>query len=118
MKTILIILFTLIGTAIAGYFGYLYLLPNVTVINNSNVPITSFVIQLPGSRLDFGGIEPGAHNTIYYKLNQTDGSYQISTTLEGEKVLEKNCGYITNNELHKRVTVTLTQSQTLICASA
>lgn len=116
MKNALIIVIALTATILAGYFGYFFITPNVAVVNASSGDVSSFVVTLPNSRLDFGALKSGETNTIYYSIAQSDGSYSTMVITKDGRKLNKTCGTVTENEIHKRVTITFTETQGLACA--
>lgn len=96
------------------YFSYFWLLPSVTVINQSQVTLESVKIRLPQSNLDFGALTDGQSNTIYYDLSQQDGSYQIElVSIEGP--IKWHCGHVTQNEVHKRVNIVVNSDMQVSC---
>lgn len=118
MKAALIFTLSLAVVGLVAYFGYFFISPNITVVNSSSEEVSKIVVALPGSRLDFGALEPGAENTIYYSISQADGAYTTSITTASGVNMEKSCGSVTNNEFHKRVRITLTAARDLICEGA
>ena len=104
----------LLGVLFAAYHIYFFIVPSVTVVNNSNSAIENARVNLPNSGLDFGQLEKGDTHTIHYALKQTDGEYHYQVRLTSGLVLEGSCGYVTNNEVHKRLTV-LVQQDRAIC---
>jgi len=115
MKVALICTLSLPLVGLAAYFGYFFVSPSVTVINASSDGISKVIVTLPSSRLDFGGLEPGGKNTIYFSISQADGKYMTSVTTDSGQSLEKSCGFVTGNEFHKRVKITLTDAKDLRC---
>jgi len=115
MKLIIKILLLFFSLLVAIYYGYMYILPSVTVVNQSGVAIMSSSIQLPNNYLDFGKINNKQQNTLYYSLSQQDGDYQYVFILEnGEKVTGR-CGYVTNNQIHLRATMIISQDLKVAC---
>ncbi|WP_440877331.1 hypothetical protein [Thalassotalea sp. PLHSN55] len=115
---------------VVGYYSYLYVLPSVTVINHTNKTLIAANVSLPNSHLDFGDIASGQQNTIYYQLKQQDGEYHYNFILsdvsnftdltekpDKNTVLTGRCGYITDNEIHKRVVIELNPSLGIKCSS-
>lgn len=96
--------FVLIGL-FAAYHIYFFLLPSVTVTNSSGKTLERVNVVLPDSSLDFGPLEAGGQNTLYYALQQKDGQYAYQISLHGSFTLSGICGYVTSNELHKRVQI-------------
>lgn len=118
MKVALISSLSLAVIVLAAYFGYFFISPSVTVINSSSDDVLRMIVTLPSSRLDFGALEPGGRNTIYYSITQADGKYVASVTTASGENLEKSCGIVTNYEFHKRVEITLTDTKDLTCEGA
>ena len=108
-----ITLTVLIVTALIYSVG-LYIMPSVTVINNSDVAIEKAEITLPSNKLDFGGIASKAHNTLYYSLEQGDGVYKYNFVLANKAVFNNFCGYVTQNEVNKRVVITVSNNK-VVC---
>ena len=114
-KALFITAIILACTGLSGYYGYFYVTPNVTVVNSSQNSVPSFVVTLPNSRLNFGSLDPGATNTIYYSMDQSDGNYSANVVTSDGSKLHKSCGSVTKNELHKRVVITYTKSGRIVC---
>ncbi len=100
----------------ALYYLMFYVLPSVTVVNKSTTRLTTALVKLPSSWLDFGAIYPGESNTLHYSLSQPkDGTYQYTfITSDGEQYINR-CGYVTNNEINKRIILTLESSGGVTC---
>jgi len=94
--------------------SYLFILPNITLINNTVNRIDTAIVTLPNSRIDFGEIKSSKRNTIYYNLAQGDGEYQYHIVSK-DKVLKGACGYVTKSEYHKRLILMVQQDLTIIC---
>ncbi len=118
MKTILITLSVILACVAGAYAGYFFVSPSVTVVNASSRTIAGFVVTLPSSRLDFGVLGPGESNTIYYSLTQERGVYSTKVEIDTESSIDAACGEVSSNELHKRVTITLTEDQRIVCVGA
>jgi hypothetical protein len=93
---------------------YFYINPSVTVINKSEHIILEVNIKLPESNLNFGTVERGGENSIYYELSQSDGNYQYSFKL-GNTITEGKCGYLTKNEINKRFFLIINKSNFVSC---
>ncbi|USD39498.1 hypothetical protein [Ferrimonas sp. SCSIO 43195] len=100
---------------VALYQGYLFVLPSITVINASGGAV-SVTVRLPSNRLDFGRIAPGADNTLYYTLAQQPGDYRYRLQRSGAEVTG-HCGRVAENEVHKRVKMTIGSDGQLRCLS-
>ena len=96
-----------------GYASYFALSPAV-VVNNNSSSRAEFVVYLPSSRLDFGVIEAGNINTIYYSANKGAGHYSYQISVDS-LIIEGACGKLANNEYGKRVSITLTKLQQVQC---
>ncbi|MBQ4880647.1 hypothetical protein J8M21_25965 [Pseudoalteromonas luteoviolacea] len=117
MKLTFKIVAALVCILFSAYHTYFFALPSVTVINNSKSAVESARVNLPSSGLDFGPINAGSKNTIYYALEQSDGVYQYQFKIESGLVLSGKCGYVTNNEVHKRVVLLVKENQ-VTCQSS
>lgn len=82
-------------------------MPSVMVVNQSSANLTQSVVNLPRSRLDFGLILANKSNRIYYSLTQSDGLYEYYFVLSDNTALKGQCGSVTNNEIGKRVVITV-----------
>lgn len=100
---------------IASYYLYFYITPSVTVINKSEYVITKVNVTLPNSNLNFGSIALEQANTIHYSLSQHNGSYKYSLNIGG-KLITGVCGYLTNNEFHKRFVITVNKRSLVGCS--
>lgn len=99
---------------IAAYYLYFYISPSVTVINDTEQLIAKASVSLPKSNLDFGSIKHNQKNTLYYSLEQDDGSYNYSFTIDN-KVITGACGYLKNNEINKRLVITVRKRSLIDC---
>lgn len=104
-----------IAIAIVAYFGSFYVMPSITLVNNSGMTIETSKVRLSKSKLDFGSVESGHSNTLYYSLNQVDGEYQYEFILSDDSVLDGKCGYLTHNEINKRVSITINENE-VVCS--
>jgi len=86
------------------------MLPSITIINNASTAIQHAQVTLPNSGLDFGVVQKGSDNTIYYSLAQLDGTYRYQFKLANGREFSGECGYVTGNELHKRVVITVREN--------
>ena len=93
-----------------------YVMPSITIINNSKSKISSAKIALPSSNLDFGSIDNGESNVLHYDLSQPkDGSFRYHLTLSNGVEYQGVCGYVTSNEINKRVIITIRADQRVTC---
>ena len=115
MNLLVKITITIFLLVIASYYLYFYFTPSVTVINKSEYVITKVNVSVPKSNLNFGSIELEQVNTIYYSLSQHDGSYNYSLNIDG-KLITGACGYLTNNELNKRLVITVSKRNLVGCS--
>ena len=85
------------------YYSVMFIMPSITVVNNSGLNIEQADISLPVNHLDFGSILNKHKNTLHYSLNQNDGSYQYTFKMTESHDIQGSCEYVTKNEIHKRV---------------
>ncbi|REL29806.1 hypothetical protein [Thalassotalea euphylliae] len=116
-KKLTLILMSFAAFAAIVYHLYFFIQPSVTITNNSQYVIEKASVTLPNSHLNFGTIAPNNTNTIYYALDQNDGSYLYQFTLKAPLAREitGECGYVTHGQYHKRVSITLTANLTWDC---
>lgn len=105
MKLALKLTLAIAALLFAAYHAYFYALPSVTIVNNTAISISDARVSLPSSGLGFGEITANNQNSLYYALAQADGSYQYRITLADNTLITGSCGYVTANELHKRVVI-------------
>jgi hypothetical protein len=86
----------------AAYYGSAFIMPSITIVNNSGHIIEQMEIALPSSNLNFGTLMNTEQNTLHYTLEQNDGVYNYKFKHENSTVFLGSCGYVTNNEIHKR----------------
>ena len=118
--TLIFLIFT--AFSVVAYQLYFFIQPGVTVTNSSEHLIEKSSVALPNSHLNFGIIAPSNSNTIYYALEQQDGSYvyqfilaePLAPTVENVH-LAGECGYVTHSEYHKRVVITVTADLSVHC---
>jgi hypothetical protein len=96
---------------VAAYYGTFYVMPSVSIINNSGVGIESATIKLPSSHLDFGPISQGQTNTIHYSLQQADGIYDYNFDFADGESIHGKCGYVTQGEINKRVSLIISKQE-------
>lgn len=92
---------------VAGVIGYRLASPEIVVTNRSSSRIDGIVIQLPSSRISFDAIEPGASSTIFYSVDQADGVCKYVAKLDSGRMVEGQCGYVTNSQYGRRVELTM-----------
>ena len=109
-----VIAFILVALVII-YQATFWALPSVTIKNQSNLPITSSYVFLPQSKLDFGELGINKTNTLHYQLQQVDGVYRYQLTFQNKDPIKGECGYVTSNEIHKRVEIVVTSNYKILC---
>jgi len=114
VKVILKISTVILFLVVSAYYLYFYISPNVSVINQSENRISNINVRLTESNMDFGSLEPGETNTIYYSLFQKEGSYQYSIEV-GDERITGFCGYITKYEFNKRFVVSVSKRKQVSC---
>jgi len=110
MKLFTKIILALILIAFSLYHLGFYIMPSVTIFNNSGDTLTRAQVSLPNNRLDFGEIQTAHTNTLHYSLEQNDGVYSYSFFSRNNITLTGECGYVTKNEINKRVLITVFKS--------
>ena len=115
MKGVLKISIVLAVIVAAAYLISFYVMPSVTITNTSDTSIQTAEVKLPNGGLDFGPIEAKGQNTIHYSLEQNDGVYRYHIVLKNGDVLDGECGYVTNNEVHKRFEILVQEGNEVVC---
>ncbi|NOU49049.1 hypothetical protein HG263_00600 [Pseudoalteromonas sp. JBTF-M23] len=116
MKLLVKIALSLVTLITALYFASFLILPSITIVNNSGATVTQAEIDIPSSHLDFGSISIGASNTLHYSLSQPkDGTYRYKVIIANSVAYHGNCGYVTNNEINKRVVITVHKGKQVTC---
>ncbi|GGP57500.1 hypothetical protein GCM10009347_25030 [Shewanella algicola] len=115
MKFVIKVLVALSVTLFGLYHLAFFIMPSVTIQNNSDAMVESARVVLPNSSLDLGSIQAGGSNRIYYELEQADGEYEFDIILSDETRLDGSCGYITNSEINKRVVIELSAEMQVVC---
>lgn len=116
MKLIYKLVLSLLGVLVALYYLSFYLLPAVTIINNSAVDIAQADVDLPSSHLDFGAVASGELNRLHYDLTQQrEGQYRYKILFANSVEQQGSCGYLTHNEFHKRVVISVDADAKVYC---
>jgi hypothetical protein len=116
IKLIYKLVLLLLCVLVALYYLSFYLLPAVTIINNSAVDIAQADVDLPSSHLDFGAVASGELNRLHYDLTQQrEGQYRYKILFANSVEQQGSCGYLTNNEFHKRVVILVARDGQISC---
>ena len=112
VKTVVSILVVMV----VAYYGGTYLMPSVTIVNKSGNVIDLAELALPNSNLNFGVLMDGEENTLHYSPEQSDGVYNYHFKSKSSGEFRGSCGYVTNNQIHKRVVITIKENNEVVCA--
>ncbi|TLU66157.1 hypothetical protein FE810_05405 [Thalassotalea litorea] len=116
MKLLFKIAFSVVAILTALYCASFYILPSVKIVNNSGAEIAQAKVTLPSSQLDFGSISSGESNTLHYSLSQQhDGVYTYEFFSANSVAYRGSCGYVTSNEINKRVVITVQKGKLVTC---
>ncbi|UAA38441.1 hypothetical protein KIH87_17445 [Paraneptunicella aestuarii] len=115
MKLVVRIVISILVVMVVAYYGSVFVMPSVTIVNKSGNVVEQAEVALPNSNLNFGMLEDGEVNTLHYFLKQSDGVYNYQFKSENLVMLRGSCGYVTNNEIHKRVVITLNKNNDVVC---
>jgi hypothetical protein len=107
---------TLVLALVVCYFSYFYIAPSITVVNDSGRELSSFVVKLPSSTLNFGEMAALQKNTIYYSISQEDGHYSLTAIFADGETVSATCGCVEQNEVNKRVIITFGKEGRFTCA--
>ncbi|WP_394229365.1 hypothetical protein [Shewanella colwelliana] len=116
MKLIAKIVISILVVIAVVYYGSAFVMPSVTVVNKSGDVVEQVEVALPNSNLNFGALTDGEENTLHYSLEQSDGVYNYQFKSKSSVVFRGSCGYVTNNEIHKRVVITVNKSNDVACS--
>lgn len=116
MKLLYKTVFSLLTLLIVIYYSSFYVLPSISIVNSSTVGIAQAEVDLPASHLDFGSIAGGSSNALHYSLTQPkDGVYSYTIKFTDSVEITGSCGYVTDNELNKRVVITVETDYQIRC---
>ena len=59
-----------------AHYGRAFVMPSITIVNNSARTTEKMEVTLPSSNLNFGALMNGEQNTLHYTLEQKDGTYR------------------------------------------
>ncbi|MEP2652183.1 MAG: hypothetical protein ABJH06_09310 [Paraglaciecola sp.] len=77
--------------------------PQVTVLNSSNIRIVDAKITTPNSDLKFWSLNDGEDKELHYSIFQKEGKYRYDFYLNSNITLSGECGFVKNFEFGKRV---------------
>ncbi|WP_289031134.1 hypothetical protein [uncultured Paraglaciecola sp.] len=77
--------------------------PQVTILNSSNIRIVDAKITTPNSDLKFWSLNDGEDKELHYSIFQKEGKYQYDFSLNNNITLSGECGFVNNFEFGKRV---------------
>lgn len=115
MKLFAKIVISILVFIVVAYYGSVFIMPSVTLVNKSGDVVEQAEVSLPNSNLNFGVLMDGEENTLHYSLEQSDGVYHYLFKSKNSVVFRGSCGYVTHNEIHKRVVITLNKNNEVIC---
>jgi hypothetical protein len=115
MKLIVKIVISMLVVIVVAYYGSAYVMPSITIVNKSGDVIEHVRVALPNSNLNFGTLMNGEENTLHYSLEQSSGVYNYRFKSKTQVVFSGSCGYVTKNEIHKRVIITLKRNNQVVC---
>lgn len=98
-----------------AYYGSAFIMPSVTIVNKSDLVIEQASLSLPSSNLNFGTLIRNEENTLHYSLEQNDGVYHYQFKVKGLADIKGSCGEVLNYEFHKRVAITFTENNKVVC---
>ncbi|MDQ9092058.1 hypothetical protein RC083_10705 [Pseudoalteromonas haloplanktis] len=116
MKLLFKIALSVLTLLVVLYWSSFFILPAITIVNYSGATIAQAEIDLPNSHLDFGAISNGASNTLHYSLAQQQNGVYNYTFITAKSVANHgSCGYVTNNEINKRVVISVHKDNRVTC---
>jgi hypothetical protein len=117
VKLITKLVIAMLTVLVVAYYGSAFVMPSITIVNNSGHTVEQIEIALPSSNLNFGSLMTGEQNTLHYTLRQNDGAYHYKFKHEDSSIFRGTCGYVTKNEIHKRVIITLKKNNEVVCTT-
>lgn len=105
----------MLAVLVVAYYGSAFVMPSITVVNRSGETVEQVEVALPSSNLNFGSLVADEQNTLHYTLKQNDGAYHYTIKLGNSPIFQGTCGYVTKNEIHKRVIITLKENYKVVC---
>lgn len=115
MKRIAVFVFGVGAVLVSIYKVYFMIMPQVVVENFAGERIKLFEVVLPSNKLNFGTLEAGSINAIYYSLDQADGTYRYRVVFYDDYEKTGECGDITKNELGKTYKFTILSKREVSC---
>ena len=89
--------------------------PEVVIANHSSQNVIEVIVKLPSNRIVFGSISPKSESTIFYSWSQAEGMYEYQVSFAGGLSQTGKCGYVTHNEIGKRLTLIVNANLTVTC---
>lgn len=115
VKKSIISIVILLVLLLASLGIYLIGSPEVVIVNQSSQNIDEVSVKLPSSRIVFGSIPPKSESTIYYSWSQAEGVYEYQVSFADGSSQTSQCGYVTHNEMGKRLTLIVHADLTVTC---
>lgn len=105
---LLVLLIIFLGLYVTGS-------PEVVIANQSSQNIIEVIVKLPSNRIVFGSISPESESTIFYSWSQAGGMYEYQVSFADGPSQSGKCGYVTNHEIGKRLTLIVHADLTVTC---
>lgn len=115
MKLFSKIVITFFIVLVVLYYGTRWVMPSITIVNDSGFTIKQAKVTLPSNNLDFGEIASDQKNTLHYALQQANGEYRYHIEFSAAEIISGNCGYVTTNEINKRAVITINKNKGVEC---
>jgi len=77
-------------------YGWLKLMPQVTIDNRSAISLTTAIVDLPNERLHLHPVDAQQQKSIRHSPRQTDGTYNYIIVGDNGERLIGSCGYVTS----------------------
>lgn len=115
IKKLIIGIIVLLASLITGFGICSIGSPEIVFVNDSSQSISEVIVKLPSNRVVFGAVSPKSESTIYYSWTQADGVYEYQVLLPGGLNQSGRCGYVTQQEIGKRLTLIVHTDLTVTC---
>lgn len=115
VKKLIIGVVVLLGLLTASIGVYLIGSPEVVIVNRSSQNVNEVIVKMPSSQIVFGSIPPESESTIFYSWSQAEDMYEYQVSFADGSNRTAKCGYVTNHEIGKRLTLIVHADSTVTC---
>ena len=84
----------LLWTALIALYGYWHLIPEVSLVNGTGMPIKHVEIVIPDDDKVYRNIMPGEHKSFRYHPRSKAGEYNIRIIMADDSILKETAAII------------------------